>query len=79
MVGFGKQTQHLEDKYGSSMSWKAIENAINILLFIVLNPKDVHIYTIIFKKFNVFIYFYFFLCWVFVAARGLSLVVMSGG
>ena len=28
------------------------------------------------KKIN---YFYFWLCWVFVAARGLSLVVASGG
>ena len=26
-----------------------------------------------------FIYFYFWLCWVFVAARGLSLVAASGG
>ena len=29
--------------------------------------------------FNVFICFYFWLCWVFVAARGLSLVAASGG
>ena len=30
--------------------------------------------------FNLFIlFFYFWLCWVFIAARGLSLVVVSGG
>ena len=28
---------------------------------------------------NLFIYFYFWLCWVFVSVRGLSLVVASGG
>ena len=28
---------------------------------------------------NLFIYFYFWLCWVFVSARGLSLVAASGG
>ena len=32
-----------------------------------------------FNKFIYFIYFYFWLCWVFFAARGLSLVVVSGG
>ena len=30
------------------------------------------------KLINLFIYFYFWLCWVFVAARGLSLVAASG-
>ena len=34
---------------------------------------------IFFNKFIYFIYIYFWLRWVFVAARGLSLVVASGG
>ena len=32
-----------------------------------------------FLFFNLFIYFYFWLCWVFVSVRGLSLVAASGG
>ena len=31
------------------------------------------------RMFHLFIYFYFWLCWVFVSVRGLSLVVSSGG
>ena len=34
---------------------------------------------LVFLKINLFIYIYFWLCWVFVSVRGLSLVVASGG
>ena len=37
-----------------------------------------HVFSSFFKKFS-FIYTYFWLCWVFVSVRGLSLVAASGG
>ena len=37
------------------------------------------LFCFVFKFYFNFIYFYFWLCWDFVAARGLSLVAASGG
>ena len=46
----------------------------------VLNRKICKdFFFLIFFLINLFIYFYFWLCWVFVSVRGLSLVAASGG
>ena len=48
-----------------------------MLLRLMLSQRSLRLSSIFF--FNKFIYFYFWLCWVFVSVLGLSLVVASGG
>ena len=38
-----------------------------------------YLFISFFLSFFLYLFIYFWLCWVFVAARGLSLVVVSGG
>ena len=54
------------------LSWILLEFNICLWFFCSL-------FLNFFKKFNFIYLFYFWLCWVFVSVRGLSLVVASGG
>ena len=59
------------------MSWKLF-----LLLYLLKNTERIGIISYLNVYFifsNLFIYFYFWLHWVFVAAHGLSLVLASGG
>ena len=42
------------------------------------NPKNVFFFFFFFNK-SIYLFIYFWLCWVFVAVHGLSLVATSGG
>ena len=61
------------DKFRSGMGYSAVGHECNV------NESIVYIKCLFFNI-NLFILFiYFRLCWVFVAAHGLSLVAVSGG
>ena len=58
----------------------------NVIVYLLVFSWSCPAYTSItahafffFKLINLFIYFYFWLCWVFVSVGGLSLVAASGG
>ena len=54
---------------------KGIRKPLECLAFAPLNIDLFYKFSLFFKK----IFIYFWLCWVFVAVRGLSLVASSGG
>ena len=66
----------------SDWAWpnqKAVQVEDDPQRFPPLTFKTKAFFFFFFNKFIIYLFIYFWLCWVFVAARGLSLVVVSGG